>query len=372
MSSEFVRYTPEIETIDPQIDELLAQIIGFWEKKARESPRREGTGRAVRGAHAKSFGVVKAEVEILADVPAAYAQGIYAKPGHHGALIRFSSTSGHLGTDAQLGAGLGFAIKIFDVDGRKLVDDEPDSGTFDLVLKNCPIFISNTAKHYLFIEDIVNNAQDYLTRGKPGLHELLSDVLTGKGQLDRQEWAWDELFALVRTTQTPVRNPLLTTFWTMGAVRHGDYVAKIRVAPKAESATHVIHRDLDLTSGPEVFHPTLADELQARAFDFDLQVQLCTDINAMPVNDLTVEWPEKLSPFVTVGRVHLPRQDISGPENFEKGDALAFNQWRVTSDHRPLGEIMKVRRIYSASAKVRRTLNHQPQSEPTSADSVLP
>ncbi len=373
MSSEFVRYTPEIETIDPHLDELLAQIIDFWEKKGRESPSTEGTGRAVRGAHAKSFGLVKAEVEILADVPAAYAQGIYAKPGRHGALIRFSSTSTHLGADAQLGPGLGFAIKIFDIDGPKLVEDEPDSTTFDLVLKNNPIFISNTAKHYLFIEDIANNAQDYVTRGKAGLHELLADVLTGKGQLQQQEWAWDEVFAIVRVaTQTHVRNPLLTTFWSMGAVRHGDYIAKIRVAPAAESATHVIHRDLDLTIGPDVFYPTLADELQARPFDFDLQVQLCTDLTAMPVNVLTVEWPEKLSPFVTVGRVHLPRQDISGPENFEKGDALAFNQWRVTSAHRPLGEIMNVRRIYTASAKVRRTLNHQPQTEPTSADSVLP
>jgi hypothetical protein len=180
MSSEFVRYTPEIETIDPQIDELLAQIIAFWEKKGRESPTTEGTGRAVRGAHAKSFGLVKAEVEILAGVPAAYAQGIYAQPGRHGALMRFSSTSGHLGTDALLGPGLGLAIKMFEVDGPKLVDDEPDSRTFDLVLKNNPIFISNTAKHYLFIEDIGNNAQDYLARGKAGLHELLTDVLTGR------------------------------------------------------------------------------------------------------------------------------------------------------------------------------------------------
>jgi hypothetical protein len=91
----------------------------------------------------------------------------------------------------------------------------------------------------------------------------------------------------------------------------------------------------------------------------------------MPVNDVTVEWPEKLSPFVTVARVHLPRQNVPRPENFEKSDALAFNRWRVTSDHRPLGEIMNVRRIYSASAKARRTLNHQPQTEPTSADEVL-
>jgi hypothetical protein len=372
MSLDFARYSPDIETIDPHIDELLPQIIDFWEKKGCESPRTEGTGRAVRGAHAKSIGVVKAEVEILHDVPAAYAQGIYAKPGRHGALIRFSSASNHLGPDALLGPVLGFAIKIFDVDGPKLVEDEPNCTTFDLVLKNNPTFIANTAKHYLFIQEIGNDSAKYLARGKAGFHELLTDFLTGKGTLEKSDWAWDELFAFVKAAQTPVRNPLLTTYWTMAAVRHGGYVAKVRVAPAAESAAHVTHRELDLNSGPDVFGPTLVAELQARAFDFDLQVQLCTDLDAMPVNDVTVEWPEKLSAFVTVGRVHLPRQDITGPENFEKGDALAFNQWRVTADHRPLGEIMDVRRIYTASAKVRRMLNHQPQAEPASADEVLP
>ena len=121
-----------------------------------------------------------------------------------------------------------------------------------------------------------------------------------------------------------------------------------------------------------MFYPTLVDELQASDFDFDLQVQLSTDLEVMPVNEATVEWPEKLSPFVTVARVHIPRQDISSTETFEKTDALAFNQWRVTEEHRPLGEIMQVRRIYSASAKLRRTLNHQPQIEPASAGEVLP
>ena len=216
MSSDFVRYSPEIENIDPHIDDLLAQIIDFVEKKGRESPRTEGTGRAVRGAHAKSFGLVKAEVEILAEVPAAYAQGIYAKPGRHGALIRFSSASPHLGPDAHLGPVLGFAIKIFDVDGPKLVEDEPNSSTFYLVLKNGPIFIANTAKHYLFIEEIGNDVPKYLARGKAGFHELLTDFLTGKGTLEQSEWAWDELFAFVKVALTPVRNPLLTTYWRIG------------------------------------------------------------------------------------------------------------------------------------------------------------
>src|SRR6187549_2000027 len=370
MSSEFVRYAPEIETIDPDIDELLAQIIDYVEKKGRESPTTEGAGRAVRAAHAKSFGLVRAEVEILGDAPAPYAQGIYAKPGRHGALIRFSMASDHLGPDAHLGPVLGFAIKIFDIDGTKLMEDEPESNTFDLVLKNNPTFIANTAKHYLFIQEIGDDSAKYLARGKEGFRELLTDLLTGKGTLPQGDWAWEEMFAFVKAAQTPVRNPLLSTYWTMAAVRHGDYVAKVRVAPAADSAEKAVHQHLDLSSGPDVFGPTLVEELQAHEFDFDLQVQLCTDLTAMPVNDATVEWPEKLSPFVTVGRVHLPRQDISRPKNLEKTDALAFNQWRVTTEHRPLGEIMDVRRIYTASAKVRRTLNHQPQREPTSADEV--
>jgi hypothetical protein len=144
------------------------------------------------------------------------------------------------------------------------------------------------------------------------------------------------------------------------------------MAPAGDSAGRVIHRELDLHSRPEVFYPTVIDELGARSFDFDLQVQLCTDLKAMPINDTTIEWPEALSPYVTVARVHLPRQDVSGQENNEKVDAISFNQFRVTEEHRPLGEIMDVRRIYSKSAKVRRTINHQPQTEPTSVEEVLP
>jgi hypothetical protein len=373
MSPDFVRYSPEVETFDPKLSEYMTQIIEFWEKKVSESPETEGSGRAVRGAHAKTLGVVRAQVEMIGNAPAPYAQGIYATPGRHDALIRFSSASNHLGPDAALGPVLGFAIKIFDVGGTKLVDDEPDSATFDLVLKNSPTFVANTARHYLFIQEVGDQVPTYLKRGEAGFRQLLTDFLTGKGTLDQDDWAWEELFTFVKTaTQTPVRNPLLNNYWTMAAVRHGQYIAKVRVAPAAQNAGTVIHRQIDLNSGPDVFGPVLADELKAHAFDFDLQVQLCTDLAATPVNDATREWPEKLSGFVTVGRVHIPRQDIPDPENFDQGDALAFKQWRVTAEHRPLGEIMDVRRVYITSAKVRRTLNHQPQREPANADEVLP
>src|SRR5262249_9970042 len=56
MLPDFVRYTPEMETLDPDLDRLLERIVDYWEKTVRESPAVEGSGRAVRGAHAKTYG----------------------------------------------------------------------------------------------------------------------------------------------------------------------------------------------------------------------------------------------------------------------------------------------------------------------------
>ncbi|MGC2007405.1 hypothetical protein [Trebonia sp.] len=73
-------------------------------------------------------------------------------------------------------------------------------------------------------------------------------------------------------------NLLLSNYWTMGAVRHGDYVAKIRIAPVPEFASRVARHTPDLASAPEVFRPALVAELRERPFEFDIQVQLCADI----------------------------------------------------------------------------------------------
>src|SRR5258705_10644703 len=95
MPTDFVRYTPEIEMIDPDLDRLMEQIVDFWEKKVPESPVVEGSGRAVRGPHAKTFGVVKAEGQTLRNGPPASAQGSCAKPDRHGGRIGFAGASSH-------------------------------------------------------------------------------------------------------------------------------------------------------------------------------------------------------------------------------------------------------------------------------------
>jgi len=167
-------------------------------------------------------------------------------------------------------------------------------------------------------------------------------------------------------------NLLLSTYWTMGAVRHGDYIAKVRFAPVPAFAAAVVRRTLDPASAAEVYRPALIAELQERPYEFDIQVQLCADLAQMPVEEVTVEWPEELSPFVTVAKLRFPQQDISSDDNLEKMDALSFTPWRVTAEHRPLGNIMRVRKeVYRHSSILRHKLNRQQRTEPRGADEVL-
>jgi hypothetical protein len=233
MPQAFVKYTPDIEAIDPGFDENLRAVIRRTEQYITQSVSTESTGRAVRDAHAKGYGLVTAEVEILGQLPLEYAQGIDAMPGKHDALVRFSNGSPHAGADARLGGATGLALKIFGVDGPTLLEDEPNTHTFDYANINAPIFFCNTVEHYLFIQQLFVEAQAYLAQGPTGRHRLYADFLTGKGTLDQDHWALDELLAFLSVAQARRVNLLLSTYWTMGAVRHGDYIAKVRFAPVA-------------------------------------------------------------------------------------------------------------------------------------------
>ena len=373
MPQDFVKYSPAVEQADPDFDENLQTVIEATKKYIEGSVKSEGLNTAVRDAHAKGYGLVRAEVEILDGLAPEYAQGIYALPGRHEALIRFSNGSPHAGADAALGSVvMGMGLKLFGIEGQTLLEDEPDSHTFDYALINAPIFFCNTVEHYVFIQHLFLHAGEYFSRGKPGVHQFLHDWVTGMGTLEPEDWAWDELGAFLSLKRVQPVNLLLSTYWTMGAVRHGEYVAKVRVAPAKEAAEKVARRHLDPASATEVFRPALVEELKERPYEFDIQVQLCVDLKRMPVEDVTVEWPEALSPFVTVAKMRLPQQDISGDDIQKQMDATSITPWRVTEEHRPLGNIMRARKeVYRQSSLLRHELNNQIRREPKNLAEVF-
>ena len=378
MEQQFVRYSPDVEQTEPDFDQSLQALLAQMKTHMTDSLQKEGVGLVVRDAHAKGYGLARVELEILSGLPAEYAQGIYANPGHHEAIVRFSNGTNHMGGDRFLGPIVGMGLKIFGIEGRTLLEDEPDSHTFDYALINHPTFFVNTLAHYVFIQTLFAGigvappANQSPEDKQAEVHRFLYNWVTGKGTLRPEEWAWEELGAFLQLTQTKPVNLLLSTYWTMGAVRHGDYIAKVRVAPVPSFADRVVRRALDLTSATEVFRPALVAELRERPYEFDVQVQLCTDLAHMPVEKTTVVWPEALSPFVTVAKLRLPRQDIGGNDNLKRMDATSMTAWRVTEAHRPLGNIMRSRKeIYRHSSILRHERNHQTRVEPKSVAEVF-
>src|SRR5262245_37333285 len=377
MTPNFVRYSPDVERSEPDFERTLQTVLEDMKRHMRRSIKTEGIGRMVRNAHAKGYGLARGEFEILRGMPKEYSQGIYAKPGRHEAMVRFSNGTPHVGSDQFLGPITGIGLKIFGIDRKTLLEDEPDSHTFDYALIRHPVFFVNTLKHYIFIQSLFADLglpPPKLTpeQQQAALQQLLYNFVTGKGTLPPEEWAWEELGAFLQLAQTKPINLLLSTYWTMGAVRHGDYVAKVRVAPVQSFADRVEQRALDLTSAEQVFRPTLVAELRKGPYEFDIQVQLCTDLARMPVEKTTVLWPEILSPFVTVAKLRLPQQDIGGEDNFERMDKTSMSPWRVTEPHRPLRNLMRSRKeVYRQSSILRHQENKQERKEPRNLAEVF-
>jgi len=381
MTQRFVRYSPDVEQEEPDFERTLQTVLEGMKQHMHGSVESEGIGRMVRDAHAKGYGLARGEFEILGGRPNEYAQGIYSKPGRHEAMVRFSNGTNHVGSDRFLGPIVGIGLKIFGIEGKTLLEDEPDSHTFAYALIDYPVFFANTLKHYVFIQSLFANIgiappADLTPEAKQkAIHKFLYAWVTGKGTLPPEEWAWEELgvfLQLAQKIQEKYPNLLLSTYWTMGAVRHGDYVAKVRVAPVQSFADRVERRVLDPDAAEQVFRPALVAELRERPYEFDVQVQLCTDLTQMPVEKTTLRWPESLSPYVTVAKLRLPQQDIGGEDNFEKMDKTSMAAWRVTEQHRPLGNIMRSRKeVYRQSSIMRHQTNNQERKEPKNLAEVF-
>ena len=92
-----------------------------------------------------------------------------------------------------------------------------------------------------------------------------------------------------------------------------------------------------------------------RRRDGGLGSQLCTDLDAMPIEDTSIEWSQESSPYRTVARIVVQPQDSWQPDMVEAVDeGLTFSPWRGLAAHRPLGSVMRSRRqAYGSSARLR-------------------
>jgi hypothetical protein len=112
--------------------------------------------------------------------------------------------------------------------------------------------------------------------------------------------------------------------------------------------------------------------LETETAEWELCVQVCADVEEMPVANASMEWPEDLSPYVPVARIEArPQYAYSQERRIYLDEKPSFSPWHCPAAHRPLGNIMRARfHACKASTDFRRQANGHEMVEPRSIDEL--
>jgi hypothetical protein len=351
-----VRYSPSVET--PEQDEedtdrhLVETLRSISEITYKDS------GHALRSVHAKSHGLLHAELEVIAGLPPALAQGLFAKAARYKAVMRFSTIPGDI-LDDSVSVPRGLAVKIIGVPGDRLPGSEGDS-TQDFLLVDGPAFAAPTAKKFLGNLKLLAKTTDKAE----GLKKVLSVALRGAETL--LESIGSQSGLLKSLGGHPEDHILGETFFSQAPIRYGDYIAKVAIAPVSPELVALTNAPLNVNGKPNGLRDAVRAFFAASAATWELRVQLCTDLESMPVEDSSIPWPEDESPYIAVGRITAQPQDTWSDANVKAiDDGMSFSPWHGISAHQPLGSVMRVRKAsYKMSADFRGERNGCPMHEP--------
>lgn len=240
------------------------------------------------------------------------------------------------------------AIKLLGVEGPKVMASEPDATTQDFILANAKVFFCR-------------NAQEYV--------ELTSRASEGKFRKyfigwNPMRWRLHELANVLVATQQRIDNPLQTQYWSQTPSALGPHVVKYSAKPRSKPQD-----TRGAPTGDNYLEEAMRRQLASGEGSFDFMVQVRTDPKAMPIEDPTVRWSERRSPFQKVATIRIPSQDFTSEAQKAFAENLAFTPWHALPEHRPLGGINRVRRaVYDVISELRHQKNGVARHEPTADD----
>ena len=361
MSSSFVRYSDSVEVIPDNEHEIIDQILQSMHRLS-DRTQKEQNGHAIRVSHAKSHGFAVGTLEVLDGLPETLRQGLFAAPKRYDVMVRLANVPGEIITDA-VSTQRGLAFKVLGVSGEKLPGHSGD--TQDFVLDTGSRFPNKDAKEFLGTHLIVEHG--------PQIPDALKEVVSKTSfATNKALHAVGKDSAHLDFLGSPRIHPLAEAYYTQVPIRYGDYVAKLVVVPTTPAQIALEDDVLDTAKDPNALRTATVNYLRDHDAVFDVRVQLCTDLEKMPVEDGTAEWSEEESPYQTVARLTLPRQEAySDARRVYGDDRLSFSPAHSLAAHRPLGSIMRARlRAYPEMSRHRRSQNGEPLTEPKSVEDM--
>lgn len=316
------------------IDEIAKFIRQTWQP-----------GAAQRFGNTKTYGVVRGEFSVLPDLPKHLRHGIFAKPATYRAWVRFSGPGPYAPPDIEDFGQTSIGIKLLGVPGPRLLEDE--RATQDLIMANPVTCVSPNARENVKL-------QRHVRAGTPLVHII--------NPFDSHLLAFAMQFLYTRVHSSPLETQYYSQVpYLLGEGQAVQYSLK----PRSPAKTKIPARP-----SPNYLREAMARTLEDGDWRFGFMVQVQTDAHLMPIEDATVKWPERLSPYVPVGELRLPAQSFDSDEQLAFADNLRYNPWHSLAAHKPLGSVNRVRkRVYHEMAKLRQAMNQAPHVEPTGDES---
>ncbi len=324
----------EKQSLDAIIDLMADQMRGHFKPGAYE-----------RGGNTKTHGVLRATVTIRDDLPAHCRQGVFATPQSYPAYVRFSGPGPDVPADIRDVGFVSMAVKLMDVPGQKLMDEE--KFTQDFITICTPTFVTPNTRENAKLQywSLVDMPLYYFLNPKdPHLLDFFMQSL------------WNE-------TQY---NPLGHRYWSCTPYLLGEGQAMLySFAPKTKVDTRIP----GIPFGRVPFNylrENMIKTLDRQDVAFDLLIQIQTDPFRMPIENAAVLWPEKLSPYIPAATVHIPQQKFDSEAQFAFAKRLKMNPWHCLPEHRPLGNQNRARlRMYYELSQFRQEMNTTTHLEPT-------
>ena len=275
----------------------------------------------------KTVACVQAEFRVHEDIPSELQQGIFSQPGVYPAMLRFANATNIDDSKKDI---RGLSIKLSDVDGP-ILWGKP--GVQDFLLNSYPALFVATPEDFLSFIRARQDDKKFSFFFNPFDSHLKS-------------------FWIVTKARKKHLSPLDIRYWSTVPFRLGEtsgQVVKYSVTPCSNHTTTE-----PVNGGENQLRSAIKSHLRQESACFHFGVQKQTDPIAMPIENASVIWNEKDSPFQTVASITIKNQDFDNPESLASCERSSFNPWQSLTAHEPLGRMNEVRRlVYENAAKLR-------------------
>nr|CAD6437887.1 hypothetical protein REQ54_04334 [Rhizobium sp. Q54] len=357
----YVPYSKDLETVDDDEPETVRKIIEAMGKGGDIT--RERHGRSVRTSHAKAHGLLKGELHVFSDLSPELRQGLFAEAKTYPVIARLAHVPGEFLDDRKVSTPRGMALKIIGIEGEMLSGHKGEV-TQDFVLDTGKVFNAPTAKFFLgaitateasaALPEGVKSAVSSVSRGT---NAVLNAVGLNSANLDFYGH--------------PFNHPLAEEYFSQVPMRYGGYVAKLGVFPVSPGLKELAEQGFKPEDENGLRTATM-EYFKNEPAEYEVRIQLCTDLEAMPIENAATEWPEEQSPYRPVARLIFPPQDAYSPERQSCVDEeLSFCPSHSLAAHRLLGSIGRARlAAYPVMADARRRANGKTTDEPRGVDQL--